>query len=146
MSRLIVTLISAGLVSLLILQGCNNRSPVVSDNGGETVIVKYDSSPSSFFESVKSLELIPLDIDNTHLLGSSISLIPIEDGSYILTDRRNSKVYHFSSGGKFLNSIGQRGNGPGEYTSITDVQAFKGKIHVFNAPDKELIFLPDGIF
>lgn len=105
--------------------------------------MEQGSTATPFSDRVSSIELLPLETDETHLLGNNVEVCLLRDG-YILYDRRNVKVYRYSGEGRFLNEIGKRGNGPGEYLHLRNVQVINDEVHIFSPPDKELVFSDDG--
>lgn len=80
---------------------------------------KESSSLSSFLPDVSSVRLIPIYDD--HLLGSRVEMISAK-GSFILSDMSNDVIYRYDDKGFFLNEIGRKGNGPGEYSHVSNVQ------------------------
>ena len=66
---------------------------------------------------VKSIEIVPLDGDDTHLLGSRVE-IDTDGKDWFIADKENGKLFRYSGEGRFLNEIGRRGNGPGEFLKL----------------------------
>ena len=122
--------------AVLLMAGCGR------EDGGAIRMPQVDSA-KAFAEAVSSIELVPLEMDEAHLLGSRLDLALLDDG-YLLVDKQQTSVFRYSAEGRFLNEIGRRGNGPGEYNDIGNVQVLDGKVHLFSHPDSELIFSPDG--
>lgn len=67
------------------------------------------------------------------------------DGSMVIADTYNATIVHYSADGKFLNSIGKRGDSPGNLTLVTGVAvdsedhiyATDGRLHNVTIFDKE---------
>lgn len=113
----------------------------------EDVIHFIDSSSmSEFLSEVHSVNFIPIKSADNHLLGSRVELVLANDGTFVLCDMVNTIIYRYDSSGEFLNSIGRRGNGPGEYLNITNVQAIKGGIAVITQFEGIKYFDLDGHF
>ena len=113
-----------------------------SSNGGK-IQFKESGSISAFTNAIKSVEVVPLATDTLHLLGGSVNML-LRGDSYVLYDVRNSKIYRYSLSGEFMNEIGRKGNGPGEYANMCGVQAVNEGVIVFSYPDKMLKYKFDG--
>lgn len=84
---------------------------------------KVESSSDIFFnwsEYVDSIEIIPLETSSNSTLGG-ITNGYIDENSIYLFDYSSKRLLEFDSKGRFIQSIGQRGNGPNEYKEIRDV-------------------------
>ena len=100
------------------------------DGRDNCVTIKESSSLSSLFSRVSSVRLIPVYDD--YSLGSRVELIPAQ-GSFILCDMSNDIILRYDNKGSFLNEIGRKGNGPGEYNHISNVQVIdSSKVAVFS--------------
>lgn len=123
-------------VFIIIIAACNSNSTY-------TVQMENGNDISAFSDSIKGIELIPLSTDDTHLLGTQTDLIPTGDG-FIVLDLPNSKIYHYNHSGTFINAIGRKGRGPGEYNSLLNVELAGDSLYVFSAPQKMQCFSLDG--
>lgn len=124
---------------LTVAMGCSRSSGSTADR----VQVEFNNSLNSLEKVTKSVEFIPLETDGAHLLGSTVDL-NVVDGSYIVTDYLNGNIFRYSRDGRFLNSIGRRGNGPEEYVHINDVQICGNDLYVFSVPSKIQRFSLEG--
>ncbi len=127
----------------LLLWGCRERAHHDSSILTPSVEFVEERSNTSFADVISSVELIPVEMDEQHLLGNNVYLYLLPDG-FLLADKQNAKLNLYSKDGIFLNTIGRRGNGPGEYTRIGDVQVLGDHIHVYDDPKQELVFSTDG--
>lgn len=123
-------------IPIIAITACN-------PNTTYTIKVENGSDISAFSDRIKELDLIPLSTDDTHLLGTQINLIPTDDG-YIVLDVPNSKIYHYDLNGAFVNVIGRKGRGPGEYNSLLNAELAGDSLYVFSAPQKMQCFSLDG--
>jgi len=108
----------------LYLTGCSEEKPV-----GDYPVIdvlnsigKYQRVYCSDFFS--SIELIPLETEKECLLLDDFPPASILKDSLIFMrgdERTNIRLYAFDWSGKFLNQIGERGQGPGEYITLLDV-------------------------
>ena len=111
---------------------------------GNDIIVMQDAGPASDFVSqVRAVRLIPLDETDSHLLGSNAEMYPLGQ-DYLLVDKQNANIFRFSENGDFINSIGRKGNGPGEFAGISNVQISDGNVTVFSFPGNKTTYDADG--
>ncbi|MBI9063112.1 MAG: 6-bladed beta-propeller [Marinilabiliaceae bacterium] len=71
------------------------------------------------------IEIIPLQTDEKCLLAKPSQMIVCSDSSYVILDEINKSIFRFDKKGVFLNKIGQKGRGPGEYVvpkSVIDIE------------------------
>lgn len=130
--------LSLGFLTTVVI-GCSGNV----DSKADRIRVDFDNTISSLVGAVESIELIPLENDGTHLLGSSIGF-SVVDSSFILADYMNGNIFRYSSGGRLVNSIGCRGNGPEEYVHINDVQCRNSTVYVFSVPSRIQRFSLEG--
>ena len=104
--------------------GCNNnKTQGVSISENSTVIdiekaIKEQSMlMSEFFSSVKT---IILETDNHILLGKINGIQVHNDLIFLLDTQQDIGISIFNKDGKFIRKIGKKGNGPGEYLTISD--------------------------
>ena len=125
------------LTCLFILACCNIKNP-------ETIKVVYPEidGVSFLFSNTlfNNLEIILLETDSDiPIIGVSPNLIIKNDTYYIVDYANTKKVHLFDLNGKFINSVGNVGRGPGEYLYLTDV-VFEdnGNISIFSYAEKAL--------
>ena len=88
---------------------------------GNEVFVDFDNSERvSLFDYFSRIELIPLETSSEVLVAGIRKIILHHDIYYVL-DPRQSIIFVFDLSGKFLFKINKRGTGPGEYSSIGDI-------------------------
>jgi hypothetical protein len=68
----------------------------------------------------KSIELIPLET-NTDLLIGRFKKILFHEGKYFILDQQQHIVFVFDEQGKFIFKIAKKGQGPDEYSFLTDI-------------------------
>jgi len=96
------------------------------------------ASKKDFMSDVESIELIPLENKEVCYLGSGSRLIKTEKDYYILDSGNSKKVLRFDEAGKLLNTIGNIGKGPNEYTKINSFQFIEDSLYCL--VDKNKIF------
>lgn len=88
----------------------------------------YNSNKLS--DIVEHFELIPLETTDESLLGN-IDIIKKRNGRYYVQSNRD-KLSVFDSNGKHLFNVGQVGQGPGEYSLISDFDADLDNIYILS--------------
>lgn len=98
---------------------------------------------SSFIDSVTTLRLTLPD----SMFFGAVSRIYFEGNNIYAEDYKQHVVFRFDRSGRFLNSIGRQGGGPGEYTELSG--SFLGKDCLFLedlATRRIFSYSPDGTF
>lgn len=133
------------LILLFVNLGCENKKDekttyeIILDNEIEKISI------SDFFETI---QYIPLEARTDNLIGFIDRLYISDDKIYVLDSWHTQKMYVFDLSGKYIRSIGQVGQGPGEYTSTWDFMVDSKNEHVTLLTDynKLIEFTPDGQF
>ena len=113
------------------LTACSDRNSANEKSIGEFPVIDVVGSIGQFqrlymSDFFSSIELIPLDIDSHFLIGGA-PVVMMADSLIIISSiyqfgsapaPRN--VFVFDRSGRFVNQIGRRGQGPGEYRAMTD--------------------------
>ena len=123
--------------------GCREKTPRNPNMLAATVEFTEERSYKSFADAIASVELIPIETDDQHLLGNNVHIYLLPDG-FLLADKQNARLFRYSADGKFINTIGRRGNGPGEFIRIGDVQIIEDQIHMYDNSGQELVFSMNG--
>jgi hypothetical protein len=110
-----------------LLNACDNKK---SSESTITIDTTQDYFKQPVFTSVK---FIPLETDSTSLLGDKIRLKFYEDEIFILDLAGKNCVMRFTSDGHFLNAIGQRGRGEGEYVNLQDYSIFEDTVAILDS-------------
>ena len=112
---------------LLLIIGCNYspKHSSLEKSGGVPVInveENLDTNISSCFmlsEAATDVDFIKLEVTTNSMIRDIRNVVIAED--YVLVDDYSEGVFRFSKGGKFLNKIGKKGNGPDEYLYVNQV-------------------------
>lgn len=83
--------------------------------------LKSNLSTRFFEEAVDSMRFISLETTDESLLGMPMQIQKIGDRLVVVDLYKAQKIAVFDMTGKFLHTIGAKGNGPGEYNSLNDV-------------------------
>lgn len=115
------------------LYGCDQKS-------SET----YNTITLTNFEQIKldrllqASQYIPLEYSKESTLPSG-HIIYSDHGLFYSGGRTNTVVYRFDTLGHFINTIGSIGNGPGEYSSRSDVVITDKEVIFWTKPKTNLI-------
>lgn len=132
-------IVSEACMFMLLLASCSRQ------NDGDAIKFEDVSSAKVLLSFVEHIDLVPLQTDDAPLLGSHTELYTIGD-SYVVLDKVNKLIVRYGMDGSFLNTVGRRGNGPGEYIDIHNIQLVDDEIIVFSSPDKILHYEAGGDF
>ena len=93
------------------------------------------------------MEVTPLETNEKCLVGNTYELLS-DNRQFFIFDRQQRIIYRFDKSGQFVNPIGQRGNGPGDYVDINDYYIDPGAniIEILTSPDLVQCYQYDGTF
>lgn len=135
----------------LILSGCSeNRT------SGLPLAKAIENIPNGKNNFIEDIRIIPLETNDSSVLGRNSHIVYADEENFIIC--ADMRIFRFSSDGKFLNTIGSRGNGPFEYTTLMGCGGMRGSNDVFilagnnrivffhydGTPKKEIILQYDG--
>lgn len=127
-------------ILIFIVIGCkvnNHDSP-------ERIIELTSNRPTdpveTFNDIIKSVSYVPLETNEKCLI-SKVSQLEITDSNIFILEGAENRVLRFSDKGKFLNEIGSRGKGPGEFLRITcfRLNNLKEEIMVYDRRQKKIL-------
>lgn len=106
---------------LLGLVACQPKSSSLS----ECPIVNVRSAlqeetPISMKEDVVSIQYIPLETTDSCLISNLLNLQVTTDYMFMYNGK-TEEVLQFDRKGKFIRRVGRQGNGPGEYSMISEL-------------------------
>lgn len=94
----------------------------------ETMLIELNKLPAKQIDIAAYLEeifIVPLETKPDNLMGQ-YNGFEQDDSDIFYLSRENQTIYHFSSSGKYLNSISRLGKGPGEYASVRNMRIVPG--------------------
>ena len=99
-------------------------------------------------DAVQKIDIVPLETTNESLLSDFIDQIEVTDDFIFIYEPRNGEIFRFTRNGKFLNKIGKRGEGPGEYTYLQGIQIdeSKGEIYTITTVNGVYVYDFEGTF
>ena len=77
-----------------------------------------------------------------HLFGDVVSVAVDPDGQVFLADNMVLTVWKFGANGELADSIGRRGDGPGEFDSLDNIQWMSDTLYTFDASLQRLTAFP----
>lgn len=119
---------------------CFSLLPVISHSQTSSInlIDNLDNVRSvSLSTFVEKVEYIPLETTEECLLSNELQVF-VGDDDIIVGDQKAQKFYRFDNKGKFLNTIGKRGEGPDEYIYSISFYADKEYVYIIDANAKRL--------
>lgn len=128
------------LMLFLFVIGCKNHM----QNINETTIIIGDADWKTSYklsDVVEDVQIIPLETQDTCLVGECNKITVTDEYIYIL-DSKSNRLYCFDRKGKFVRNIGEIGRAPNEYLSLRDFCILKnGNIALLdNYPNKLIIY------
>ena len=105
----------------ILLISCNKTNNNIAESSGQVEVINLISSTQKNFSEVfSSFEIIPLETNDSSLVGRRISKMEFYKNKIyllnVLSSRKN--ILCFDSSGKFLFVIDKIGSGPEEYTHL----------------------------
>lgn len=89
-------------------------------------IVEFNKEPLKI-----KVRYLPLETKEDCLVGGQIAKLETDDSSIFIFDYYNAQILRFSQkDGSFLNKLGSKGRGPGEYISVKDMSLNRTKKEV----------------
>lgn len=138
MNKIGISLISVCLLTA----GCNRA--VISDVNNAVSMPGVVSD--DLRQIISKIELIPLEEDDNNLLGSKIELYKGHDNTFIAVDKPNQIVNRYAYDGSFLNTLGLHGNGPTEFSNLTNIQIVDSVVFLYSYPNHILSYDQSGVY
>lgn len=107
-----------GIVIMVSVVSCHSNTAKVT---GNVIYVGVSEKADRYLPlsiAVSEIESVKLSLPLPHFWGIVSEVIAWGD-NYFLVDKKQSVAFRFTKGGTFLNTIGRRGQGPGEYIEMS---------------------------
>lgn len=130
---------SVVVILLFILAGCSATESVFKP----AIDISPDVSGNYDWLTIADTTVISLETADGCLIGQVAGIC--HDGAewYILT--RDSNILKFDKSGRFITSVGSKGNGPGEYMRVNTMCVSDGKVYVIEGnQNKVCVYDTDG--
>lgn len=135
--------------SNLLFWSCKNASNELE--GVVTINVREGIGNSSTVlqleDEIESIECIPLETSDSALISNILDL-RMSDNYIFIYNGKTSEIFQFNREGKFIRKIGREGNGPGEYSLITELgidESYK-RLYIFQYDNFPLVYSFEGEF
>ena len=120
------SLIVVGILFIYCVSSCRKQV----DKGFEMTVDLSISNPYlPMSVLVDTIESVRLQLPSPYFWGMVDNVIS-KDSCYYISDRKQEMAFRFSKNGTFLNAIGQRGEGPGEYREMDSFFVGKDCVYV----------------
>lgn len=117
--------------AVILLSGCAKTA----DTGKRTIEIDLSECAGTVKESltVDSVTYIPLETTGECIIGH-IKNVAVLDSLFIILDSKSDAVLAFDKNGRFCHQVGNRGEGPGEYITATqiDVSQSAGEVFIYD--------------
>lgn len=123
------------IITLFFSCSSSRKDSKNSDNGLKIEANRNDEV--SVFDFFSKIEVIPLQTDSNSLLIFPLGepdRVLMNEGKFYFLDKKQEVVIIFDQEGKFLNKIDRKGNGFGDYSSLSDfnINRFTGNIELLS--------------
>lgn len=124
-----------------ILSSCSKHSSVMSEDKALDIdCSEITNEVFKLSEIASSFSIIPLETNDTCLIGEVSKLEFYKDEILILDKIYSDRLFVFNKEGKYLRDIGRRGAGPDEYMQINDFSIDKKNNIIYVLCDKKKVF------
>ncbi|TGV01042.1 6-bladed beta-propeller [Flavivirga rizhaonensis] len=135
------------LICLTFVSSCthDNKKKIYIDDRQKTKISikKIDNwKISKYSELFDSIKFVQLETTEKSIIGRIDKLINWDNKYFILDQVQRKAVLVFDDNGKYLNAVGRKGKGPGEYIEPNDINInyFSNEIAIWCNTTKKIIF------
>jgi sugar lactone lactonase YvrE len=138
------------MVALLFLTSAVASAQQVETVGGVRVVHNtkggvWGDNPKVAIELVRTIGNVDTEDENL-AFSSPLDMAVDAAGNIFILDSGNQRIQVFGADGKYLRTIGRRGQGPGEFESLSSIAVDpKGNLHVLDGAQKRIqVFTPRG--
>lgn len=136
------------LILFVLFTACNSGSR--NDQADDATVIPLNlSSPEkelALSEFVDSVSTIRLTLPDSLFFGQVSNLLIDKENIYA-KDSKQQVVFRFNKSGEFLNAIGRRGSGPGEYPQIGKMFLGNNCIYIDHLASRHIYsYAPNGDF
>lgn len=129
------------ILLLIVMIGCEKKNPHVPYSFD---IESLQAKEYRFNEVFSLKQVLILEETTNSLLSDIVHIKELKSDLYV-SDNKHIVIYRFSENGKFLNSIGKQGRGPGELLTVLDFQVDESSVWVMDLY-KFVVFDHEGNF
>jgi hypothetical protein len=110
-------------IVLYVICCCNGNEPLSKDIN--YTVINIDAKKSitdiGMSEIFSTIEYIPLETNDEHLIGEINQMLVFKDRIYMADIYQTQSVFCYTKEGKFLYELNKKGQGPGEYTALNNI-------------------------
>lgn len=121
--------------ALLILSGCNNSLIEKGENIDIFIDELMEQKSISYCDSIyiDSCRCVALETTDESLLGR-VATLSLHKGEFYVFDSMIWRLHRFGSDGTYLGHYGRKGNGPGEYISLSGfyIDPYREEVALFD--------------
>ncbi len=128
---------------VVFFEGCS----VVTEKS-EGVVTELKKPLEEFQISLLSDSVVSLkfELPEPHIWGIVTDVFFV-DSTVFMVDKKQGNIFRFNKNGTFINKIGSRGEGPGEFRKLTDVLVDENYVYAGNISERKLYcYTHEGIF
>lgn len=139
------------VVLFICLNACHKTGEI--QDQGDAIHIEIDPnnlpSPSPLSEIAEKVRLIPLETNPDCLITDVNRVFIGGKNILVVTSVSPQNLFLYTLDGKFVRKIGHQGQGPGEYTNISDITVFEAmeQVHISTGQSGDIIIYNfDGEF
>ncbi|TWO31570.1 6-bladed beta-propeller [Seonamhaeicola sediminis] len=124
------------LLLILFVSSCKKEQTLIKHATDPTKINLTESSKKDeLVDYIKNFKILKLF---TNIKLANIDKVKFFNNMYYVLDKKTSNLVVFNEAGVFINKIGERGRGPGEYIKITDfeIDSKRNQILLLSEPNR----------
>jgi hypothetical protein len=128
--------------------GCKQKEIIKDLNTKIRVDLDMEENLVSYKDIFSKIEIIPLETNDESVFGGRPEYLRVrKDASYYIFPRRSESIVVFDSTGAFIKHINKRGQGPGEYSEISDFNfnRFTGNLEILSSRGYVYIYDSTGV-
>lgn len=133
------------LLTIALFSNCtSNPVPTASEH-----IIYPGATLTSLTELMDAIEVVRLQHGDSILVDDKVRLLQRDSSFYLIDILGEQNIYRFASDGHFLNKIGQKGQGPEEFSSMLDIDIEEQEdyVHILSYPYCTIVrYAKDGTF
>lgn len=111
-------------IILLFLWGCSDKNTEKNNVDNNQIlhfdVTSWEKEKTIPLKILDDIDFIPLETNDECLIGEIIKIVIENDLIYIQDRGYNQSILIFKLSGEYVNQIGSRGKGPGEFLEISD--------------------------
>jgi hypothetical protein len=105
----------------VLIYACRNVGQKENVDTENIIVDLQQADKSPYISNLEQIELIPLETNDSCIIGTS-HLLRIDDEKIVIVSDQSREICIFTLSGKFICTISKAGQGPQEYLRIDDIQ------------------------